>query len=551
MADTFCRVTVGEKTAFYPAGTPFGEIVKDFPSSDGWPVVLVTVDGRLRELHKTLKSDCVLELITTGDEIGHKTYKRSVTLLLLNAVRHVAGPGEKVILHYSVGSGFYYTIKGNVKLEQAFLDSVKAYMKELVKRQLPIVKRNVNTVEARGVFAAAGMADKEKLLRYRRASRVNIYSLEDFEDYFYGFMVWHTGYLKYFDLCLYDEGFVLLLPEKERPDEIPPFIPSEKVFKIQQKSEKWGEKMGIDGVGDLNESISRGEIGQIMLVAEALQESRIAEIAEDISARPDIKFVMIAGPSSSGKTTFSKRLAIQLTARGLHPHTISLDNYYYNRVDSPRDENGNYDFECLEALDIALFNGQMKALLEGEKVELPRFNFHTGVREYRGDFLTLGKEDILVLEGIHGLNDQLSYMLPAESKYKIYISALTQLNIDEHNRIPTTDGRLLRRIVRDYLTRSTSAGETIAMWPSVRRGETRYIFPFQEQADAMFNSALIYELAVLKLYAEPLLFQVPENTPEYPEAKRLLKFLDYFIGFPSETVPQNSILREFIGGSCF
>lgn len=551
MADTFCRVTVGEKTAFYPAGTPFGEIVKDFPSSDGWPVVLVTVDGRLRELHKTLKSDCVLELITTGDEIGHKTYKRSVTLLLLNAVRHVAGPGEKVILHYSVGSGFYYTIKGNVKLEQAFLDSVKAYMKELVKRQLPIVKRNVNTVEARGVFAAAGMADKEKLLRYRRASRVNIYSLEDFEDYFYGFMVWHTGYLKYFDLCLYDEGFVLLLPEKERPDEIPPFIPSEKVFKIQQKSEKWGEKMGIDGVGDLNESISRGEIGQIMLVAEALQESRIAEIAEDISARPDIKFVMIAGPSSSGKTTFSKRLAIQLTARGLRPHTISLDNYYYNRVDSPRDENGNYDFECLEALDIALFNGQMKALLEGEKVELPRFNFHTGVREYRGDFLTLGKEDILVLEGIHGLNDQLSYMLPAESKYKIYISALTQLNIDEHNRIPTTDGRLLRRIVRDYLTRSTSAGETIAMWPSVRRGETRYIFPFQEQADAMFNSALIYELAVLKLYAEPLLFQVPENTPEYPEAKRLLKFLDYFIGFPSETVPQNSILREFIGGSCF
>lgn len=553
MNDRLCRVTAGEKEGLYPAGTPFGEIVKDFPSPDGLPAVLVVEDGRLRELHKTVKHDCRLKLITTGDETGHKAYQRSAVLLLLAAVRRAAGFGReaRVVLHYSVGSGFYCTLKGDVKLDQAFLDTVRAYMKEMAERHIPIRKRSVNTGEARRVFAEAGMKDKEKLFRYRRASRVNIYSLEDYEDYFYGFMLWHTGYLKYFDLRLYDEGFILLLPEKEQPDEIPAFAPSEKVFRIQQESEKWGERMGIDGVGDLNECISRGQIGQMMLVAEALQESRIAEIAADISARPEIKFVMIAGPSSSGKTTFSKRLAVQLSARGMRPRTVSLDNYYLNREDSPRDENGNYDFECLEALDIPLFSRQMKTLLEGGAVQLPTFNFHTGKREYRGEQLQMGREDILVLEGIHGLNDQLSGMLPAECKYKIYISALTQLNIDEHNRIPTTDGRLIRRIIRDYLTRSTSARETIAMWPSVRRGEERYIFPFQEQADVMFNSALIYELAVLKLYAEPLLFQVPEEAPEYPEAKRLLKFLDYFIGFPSETVPQNSILREFIGGGCF
>ena len=321
--------------------------------------------------------------------------------------------------------------------------------------------------------------------------------------------------------------------------------------KSSRRRKDGGSAWGVNGVGDLNECISQGESGHLTLVAEALQESRVAEIAGEISGRPEVKFVLIAGPSSSGKTTFSRRLAVQLTARGMKPHTISLDNYYHNRENTPKDAEGNYDFECLEALDIPLFNRQMKALMEGERVELPRFNFQTKKREYRGDFLQLGKEDILVLEGIHGLNDRLSYMLPASSKYKIYISALTQLNIDEHNRISTTDGRLIRRIVRDYLTRNTSAQETIAMWPSVRRGETNYIFPFQEQADAVFNSALVYELAVLKLYAEPILFQVPEDAPEYTEAKRLLKFLDYFLGLPSETVPAHSILREFIGGSCF
>ncbi len=553
MEEELYRVGVGDRSFSYPAGTPYGEIVRDFPSPDGYPIVLVRANGRLRELHKTLKKNCQLELITTASPTGHKTYKRSLSLLLLTAVYHVAGKEnlDKIILHYSVGNGFYYTIRGNILLDEDFLARVKAYMLELVAREEPIYKYNLSTVEARELFAQNGMWDKEKLFRYRRVSKVNIYRLEDYEDYFYGYMVWHTGYLKYFDLRLYEEGFILEMPDLKNPLEVAPFRPSPKIFKAQQEAENWGEQLGLDTVGDLNECISRGEIRHSLLVAEALQESKIARIAEMILARPEVKFVLVAGPSSSGKTTFARRLAIQLTAHGMRPHTISLDNYYRNRVDTPRDETGRYDFECLEALDIPLLNRQMAELLQGREIEMPRFNFHTGEREYRGDRLRLGSEDILVLEGIHGLNDQLSAAIPALRKFKIYISALTQLNVDEHNRIPTTDGRLIRRIVRDNRTRSTLAQETIAMWGSVRRGEDKHIFPYQEDADVMFNSALIYELSILKLYAEPLLFQIPEDAPEYLEAKRLLKFLDYFLGMPSEDIPKNSILREFVGGSCF
>ena len=328
-------------------------------------------------------------------------------------------------------------------------------------------------------------------------------------------------------------------------------MPSPKIFQVQKESEKWGEMLDVSVVGEINEKISRGKIEEMILISEALQEGKISKIAEQISQQRDVKFVMIAGPSSSGKTTFSHRLSIQLAAHGMKPHPIAVDNYFVNREDTPRDENGNYNFECLEAIDIELFNHDMNALLRGERVELPRFNFKLGKREYKGDFLQMKPNDILVIEGIHSLNDRMSYSLPKESKFKIYISALTQLNVDEHNRISTTDGRLIRRMVRDNRTRGTSARETIAMWPSVRRGEDENIFPYQEEADAMFNSALIYELAVLKLYAEPLLFQIQEDTPEYQEAKRLLKFLDYFVGVPSEAIPNNSILREFVGGSCF
>ncbi len=547
------KVTILGETKEYSEGTPYGEIVDAYADRFSWDVVLVMVNGRLRELHKRLKEDCSITCITTAEPIGHDTYRRSMTLLLLKAVYHVAGHDrvKKVVLHFSVGAGFYFTIDGEVPVTEAFLNDVKSYMKELVSRKIPIMKRSVSTQEAVKIFAGHGMKDKEKLFRYRRVSRMNLYSLEDFEDYFYGFMVWHTGYLKYFDLCPYREGFVLQMPLRKDPEKVPEFWDYPGVFTVQRESERWGQMLGVDSVGELDEMICRGNFQQLMLVAEALQEGKISSIAEQIAADKGKKFVMIAGPSSSGKTTFSHRLSVQLKAHGMKPHPIAVDNYFVNREDTPLDKDGKPNYECLEAIDIRQFNQDMCDLLEGRRVEMPRFNFKTGKREYRGDYLQLGSEDILVIEGIHGLNDKLSYALPRESKFKIYISALTQLNVDEHNRIPTTDGRLLRRMVRDNRTRGTSAQQTIAMWPSVRRGEEENIFPYQEQADVMFNSALIYELAVLKQYAEPILFQIPEDAPEYPEAKRLLKFLDYFLGVPSDDIPKNSILREFVGGGCF
>lgn len=553
MNQRMISVTILGKTKEYPYGTSYGEIVEEYKDSTRYPIVLVMKDGKLCELHKKLKKDGVLEFLTTGDEIGHQTYKRSASLLLLKAIYHVAGHKniKKVTLHYSVDAGYYYTIDGNVEITEAFLAQVKTYMLELAEKKISIRKRSVGTNEAIEIFHEHGMYDKEKLFRFRRVSRVNIYSLDGFEDYFYGFMVNHTGYLKHFELYPYDNGLVLQLPTQANPSEVPPFCPRPKIFRIQKESERWGETMQADTVGALNEQIVKKGASQLLLIAEALQESKISQIARTIAENKDKKFVMIAGPSSSGKTTFSHRLSIQLSAHGLRPHPIAVDNYFVNRQDTPLDENGNYNFECLEAIDVKQFNEDMVRLLKGEEVELPYFNFKTGQREYRGDYLKLGKEDVLVIEGIHCLNDKLSISLPTESKFKIYISALTQLNIDEHNRIPTTDGRLIRRIVRDARTRGASAKQTIAMWNSVRRGEEENIFPYQESADVMFNSALIYELAVLKLYAEPLLFSIEPGEPEYNEAKRLLKFLDYFLGIPGESIPSNSILREFIGGGCF
>lgn len=547
------KVTINGETKEYPCKITYGEIVKDYENTAEAPIILVMVNGRLRELHKHLKADCTIQFITTRDAIGNQTYKRSACLILLKAIYDVAGQDntDKVVIHYSVGHGYFFTMKGGTALTQEFIDRVKERMHEIVDANLPIMKRSVNTDEAIVLFHKHHMYDKEKLFNYRRVSRVNLYSIESFEDYFYGFMANHTGYIKYFDLFLYEGGFVLQLPDMAEPDKIPEFKPREKIFHVQKESQEWSDKLEISTVGDLNDKITREGIQDILLIQEAMQEARISEIASQIAKAGNKKIVMIAGPSSSGKTTFSHRLSIQLSAHGMKPHPIAVDNYFVDREKTPRDENGKFDFECLEAIDVERFNEDMLALLDGKRVELPVFNFKTGLREYRGDFLQLAQDDILVIEGIHGLNDKLSYALPKESKFKIYISALTQLNIDEHNRIPTTDGRLIRRIVRDARTRGSSAKDTIAMWPSVRRGEERNIFPYQEEADAMFNSALIYELACLKVYAEPLLFGIDKNEPEYVEAKRLLKFFDYFVPVPSEAVPYNSILREFIGGSCF
>lgn len=514
-------------------------------------ILLVQVNGKLQELQEKIREGEV-RFITARQKPGISAYKRSATLLMLKAFYAVAGPEnvEKVIVDFSIGKGFFVEARGNFTLNQELLEQVKAKMQEYVDQEIPILKRSISTDDAIERFHRHRMYDKERLFRYRRVSRVNVYSIDGFEDYFYGYMVPNTKYIRYFDLKLYEYGFVLMLPSMLAPTVLPQFAPLPKLFHTLADSSLWGQRLDLETVGALNDKIAEGDMSHLILIQEALQEKRIAEIAAQIAERKTAKIVMIAGPSSSGKTTFSHRLSVQLEAIGLKPHPIAVDNYFVNRIDSPKDENGNYNYEILECLDVEQFNQDMQALLRGEQVEMPYYNFKKGEREYKGDLLKLGKEDILVIEGIHCLNDCLSYSLPRESKFKIYISALTQLNIDEHNRIPTTDGRLLRRMIRDARTRGTSARDTIRMWPSVRKGEEENIFPYQEEADAMFNSALIYELAVLKQYVEPLLFGIPKNCPEYTEAKRLLKFLDYFIGVSSEDIPKNSILREFIGGSC-
>ncbi len=537
----------------YGEGTTYETIVKEYQPQYDNTIALVSSNGKIRELFKKVKKDCDVSFFTLRDSVGHKTYVRSAIMLLIKALRDVAGADhlQKVKVEFAIGPGYYCSVKGDVELDDALLRRLNQRMRELVDADLPVVKKSYPMQEAMEIFRRQKMKDKEKLFRYRRSSYVNIYCLDGVYDYYYGYMLPSTGYVKYFEVMPYEDGLMLLLPEQQAPNRLPVMEPREKLFQTLKKTDAWGRMMGIDTVGDLNDKICQGNFNDMILVQEALQERRIGEIAEDIVNRGGVKFVMIAGPSSSGKTTFSHRLSIQLRTYGLTPHPIALDDYFVNRQDTPKDENGEYNFECLEAIDLKQFNKDMTELLEGKTVELPSFNFKTGTREYRGNYKTLGPDDVLVIEGIHGLNDATSYALPNESKYKIYISALTSINIDEHNRIPTTDGRLLRRMVRDARTRGASAQRTIGMWSSVRKGEEQYIFPFQESADAMFNSVLIYELAVLKQYAEPLLFGINKGEPEYYEAKRLLKFLEYFVGVSSDDLPKNSICREFVGGSCF
>ncbi len=546
-------VTIGGTQRQYAIGTTYLQIAQEYQPRYDNDIILVSVDGKLRELYKTVDRDCTVEFVTAAQKPGMQAYQRSAKLIMLKAFFDIVGKDQiqEITVEFSVGKGLFVEARGNFVLNQELLDRVKKKMREYVEQELPIRKRSVNTDEAVSLFERHGMYDKASLFKYRMASRVNLYSIGGFEDYFYGYMVQNTGYIRYFDLVLYEHGFVLMLPTMANPREVPEFKPSRQLFGVLRESCKWGEKLGVSNVGSLNDEIAKGNANDLILIQEALQEKKIGQIAERIAERPGMKFVMIAGPSSSGKTTFSHRLSIQLRALGMKPHPIGVDDYFVNRVDSPRDAQGNYNYEILECLDIKQFNKDMTELLEGKTVELPHYNFITGMREYKGDKLRLGEDDILVIEGIHCLNDRLSYSLPRESKFKIYISALTQLNIDEHNRIPTTDGRLIRRMVRDARTRGASASDTIRRWPSVRRGEEENIFPYQEDADIMFNSALVYELAVLKQYAQPLLFQIPKDAPEYVEAKRLLKFLDYFLGISSEDIPHNSIVREFIGGSCF
>lgn len=536
-----------EKTVI--EGTTFEDIAKEYQSFYKDKIVLVLYHNKLRELNKIVQADGEITFITMTERDGKRAYRRSVTILLQKAVHNLWGKEASLRVCYSLGEGYYCELEG-MNLDKAMLLSLKEEMLRLVDQDLPINKQSVKTDDAIELFRERGMTEKEKLMSFRRSSRVNLYCLDGIVDYYYGFMVPSTAYLKCFDIVAYEEGFIVAFPNKNS-EVVEPIKNTNKLFHTMHDSKEWSSMLGVGTVGELNDAISKGKGEEIILLQEALMEERIGSLAARIASDHNKKFIMIAGPSSSGKTSFSNRLSIQLCAKGLRPYPIGLDDYYVDREKCPRDENGEFDFECLESIDVEQFNQDMSRLLAGEEVEMPSFNFKTGKREYRGKKIQLGENDILVIEGIHGLNDKLSYSLPDESKFRIYISALTQLNIDEHNPLPTTDGRLLRRIVRDARTRGTSAQETLAMWKSVRRGEEKYIFPYQESADVMFNSALVYEIAVLKVYAEPLLFQIPKDAPEYLEAKRLLKFLDYFLPLPTEGIAQNSLAREFVGGSCF
>ena len=543
---------------------------KDYYEDD---IILGIVNGRLRELNKKIKSDCELSFVTTADRDGRRTYRRSVVLLLQRAIYDVYGSMTQLHVMHSLGEGYYCQLEKAVEcadsqqekhssdnqgssensvqsVTEHDIDRIVCSMYSFVEKDLPITKHSAKTQYAEQLFKEKGLHDKERLLHYRRSSRVNLYELDGVVDYFYGFMAPSTGMLKYFDIVPYESGFVLLFPGANSRS-VEPLVTSNKLFHTLDDSREWSKMLGIGTIGSLNDAIAAGRGQEIMLLQEALMEQKIGNLAAQIASDDKKKFVMIAGPSSSGKTSFANRLSIQLIAKGRKPHPLSLDDYYVDRELCPKHPDGSFDFECLESIDIKLFNEDMNRLLKGEAVDMPSFNFKTGKREYRGRKLTLGADDILVIEGIHGLNDRLSQLIPPEHKFKIYISALTQLNIDEHNPLSTTDERLIRRIVRDARTRGTNAMETIAMWPSVRKGERENIFPFQEQADVMFNSALVYELAVLKVYAEPLLFGIERDCPEYLEAKRLLKLLDYFLPMPADGIPNNSLLREFVGGSCF
>ncbi len=547
------KITINGVTEEVEQGTPYRVLAGKQQQSDDQAIMLAVVNGKVKELVKPITKDAEVEFQTIRDLEGFRTYVRTAILLFAKAVHDVVGEGfaTKVKIDYLIGTGHYCRCQGNFTLDEDFLARIEARMKEMVVSGSAITKHHYPAEDGVAILKAQGMADREKLLHYRRSASVNLYEIDGYYDYFYGYMLPDMSYIKYFALSLYQDGILLSLPTKADPTHVQITPNRDKLFEALKQSDEWGECLDIYNVGDLNEQIAQGNLQELILMQEALLESRIGEIAREIHKKSSVKFVLIAGPSSSGKTTFSHRLSIQLKTLGMKPHPIAIDDYFVNRDQTPRDADGNYDFECIEAIDCKQFNEDMLGLLAGERVQLPRYNFKTGKREYKGEYKQLGADDVLVIEGIHGLNHKMTEQLADESKYRIYISALTTLNIDEHNRIPTTDGRLLRRIVRDARTRAMGAKQTISMWSSVRRGEEMNIFPYQENVDVMFNSALIYEIAVLKQYAEPLLLQIKLGEPEYIEAQRLLKFLEFFLNASREMIPYNSITREFVGGSCF
>lgn len=540
-----------EEPVKIPPQTTLLELSKKYTHKLSHPILLAKVNNHLQELNKTIVEDCNIEFLDISSTYGFRTYQRSIVFLMICAAKEVVGKKTRVVVEHSIDKNFYCEIlEDGIEVNNELLEKIMQKMMQLAERDIPIEKVSMSVEEAINISKKFALKDKIQCLKYRRTSNVSFYKLDWFYNYFYGQLVPSTGYLKVFKLKKESKGFVIQFPNPEEPDKLREIKPLKKISKIFLESSQWGRILEVDTVGALNEEISKVGLNNIIRVTEALHEKKIANIA-DMIHQQNKNIVLISGPSSSGKTTFAQRLAIQLKVNGMRPHVISLDNYYLEREFIPKDEFGELDFESIDALDVKSINKDLEMLMAGKAVDVPTFSFKLGKRIYKGNYLKMQANDILVIEGIHGLNDRIAEGIPSNNKFKIFISALTQLNIDDHNRIPTTDTRIIRRIVRDNTFRGVDALTNIAMWPSVLRGESLHIFPYQERADAMFNSALVYEISILKQYVEPLLFKIDNSYPQYTEARRLIKFMDSFLGVTSESVPHNSILREFIGGSCF
>jgi uridine kinase len=532
-----------------PLGTPIEEYFKAALEGSRVPFIAALINGELRELTYPVASDARVDPVLLSDSDGVRIYRRSLAFLLVTAVRELFPEAEVFVDHTLPFGGYFCRVEGREPLGAEELAQIEVRMREIVAEDTPIIRAPVPLEEAIQLFRDRNQTEKVQLLARRKKAYLSLYSLRNTRDYFHGYMVPSTGYLRYFALHPWPPGFVLQYPRRHRPTELLPVGDYPQLAAVFREYGEWLRLLGVESVAELNDAVTNGRIREIILVSEALHEQRIAQVANLITRyRDELRLVLIAGPSAAGKTTFSKRLSVQLLAHGIHPFPLELDSYFVEREKTPRDELGQYDFESLGALDLPLFNQHLLALMRGEEVQLPRFNFKTGHRE-AGETVRIGPEHIIIVEGIHGLNPRLVPSVPRDRTFRIYISALTQLNIDRHNRVPTTDTRLVRRIVRDSIYRGYSAEETLNRWESVRRGEKRHIFPHQEHADVMFNSALVYELAVLKPLAEPLLLQVEPSSPRRVEAKRLLTFLRWFEPCQPDVIPDNSILREFMGDS--
>ncbi len=533
-------------------GLSLFEIIEQLKIKLKYPILGAFVNNELEELRYRVFNPKNIRFIDISNHDGNRMYVRSLLFVLYKAV-HDLYPHKVLKIEHAVSKGLYCEfadLSESVTFEMIF-DIVRR-MREIVQEDLPFIRKEILLEEAVEVFEKNNYIEKAKLFRGRKKLYTTIYVLDGLCDYFYGHLLPSTSYLNTFDLAKYYDGMLLMLPKRQNPKKVQEIILQPKLFEVFQEYKAWGAILGLDTIGSINHAVSLGRTREMIQIGEALHEKKVAQIADTISKKKDkIKLILISGPSSSGKTTFSKRLSIQLKVLGLNPHPISLDNYFVNREDTPKDENGEFDFESIEAIDVKFLNEQLLKLLKGEEVELPKFSFEQGVRFFDGQKMKLEGNEILILEGIHALNPKLTPIISGENKFKIYVSALTQVGIDRRNRIPTTDNRLLRRIIRDNKYRGYSALDTLKRWKSVRKGEERNIFPFQEEADIMFNSALIFELGILKKFATPLLQEIFENEPKYSESKRLLKFLSYFAPIEHEEVPPTSILREFLGGSSF